>query len=62
MLKETIIPADVTQIKSDIDIVEQDLAIVDAMEWHGADVDERRWNLLDEVKNLQTWNLWLAVR
>ena len=60
MLKETIIPADVTQIKSDIDIVEQDLAIVDAMEWHGADVDERRWNLLDEVKNLQTWKLMVS--
>lgn len=60
MLKETIIPTDVRQIKSDIDIVEQDLAIVDAMEWHGADVDERRWNLLDEVKNLQTWQLMVS--
>ena len=60
MLKETIILADVTQIKTDIDIVEQDLAIVDAMEWHGADVDERRWNLLDEVKNLQTWQLMVS--
>lgn len=60
MLKETIIPTDLRQIKSDIDIVEQDLAIVDAMEWHGADVDERRWNLLDEVKNLQTWQLMVS--
>lgn len=62
MLKETIVPADVMQIKSDISIVENDLTIVDAMEWHGADVDARRWNLLDEVKNLQTWQLMVSGR
>lgn len=62
MLKETVFPSDVMQIKSDIDIVENDLAIVDAMEWHGADVDTRRWNLLDEVKNLQTWKLMVSGR
>lgn len=62
MMKETVFPFDIVQIKSDIDIVENDLAIVDAMEWHGTDVDTRRWNLLDEVKNLQTWQLMVRGR
>lgn len=57
MLGETIVPAEIAQIKSDIDMVNNDLIIVTAMKWHGADVDTRRWNLLDEIKNLQTWKL-----
>lgn len=57
MLNETVDIEIAMEIKRDIQMVQSDLNAVNAMRWHGMDKDEYRWNLLDEVKNLQTWKL-----
>lgn len=55
LLNETIDITTNTSIRAEIQMVEKDLNKLDAIEWHGADADERRWNLIDEVRNLDTW-------
>lgn len=55
VLRETIDVTAAAAIRADIQMAGRDLNKVDAMGWHGADADERRWNLIDEVKNLDTW-------
>ncbi|EOS78355.1 hypothetical protein C817_03607 [Dorea sp. 5-2] len=55
LLHETIDATAAAAVRADIRMVEQDLDKMDVMEWHGVDADERRWNLIDEVKNLDTW-------
>lgn len=62
LLKETTDSAAVKEIQGDIVRVEKDLEAVDQMKWHGADKDQRRWNLLDEVKGLETWKLMTGSR
>jgi len=57
MLMEIVDTALILELKNDIKMVQTDLDAVDIMKWHGVGSDERRWNLLDEVKNLQTWKL-----
>ena len=59
MLKETLDPIEAGTIRRDLVRVRQDLNTVDELEWHGADRDERRWNLLYEVRNLNTWRAML---
>lgn len=55
MLIETTNVTEATKIKNDIQMVEQDLKFIDSVQWHGTDPDERRWNLLDDIKSLPTW-------
>lgn len=57
MLRETVDLSEVADIREDIDRVNTDLLSVENIKWHGADPDERRWNLLDEIRQLPTWNL-----
>ncbi len=59
LLNETTDSSRATEIRDDIIKVETDLQTVDRMRWHGSDMDARRWNLLDEVKNLPTWKCML---
>lgn len=60
MLNETVDAAAAGEIENDIQMVQHDLETINAMRWHGADADERRWNLLDEVRNLQTWRRMIS--
>ena len=60
MLNETVVASEILLIKEDIQRVKNDLRIVENIQWHGDGPDERKWNLLDEVKNLQTWKLMLS--
>lgn len=55
MLMETTDLTEAIKIKNDIQMVEQDLIFIDSVQWHGTDPDVRRWNLLDDIKNLPTW-------
>lgn len=44
----------------DIRMVSEDLERIDQMAWHGGNPDERRWNLLGEIRALPTWSRMLS--
>ncbi len=59
LLRETMDLLEVTELRNDIERVNTDLSTVESIEWHGTDPDERRWNLLDEIRLLPTWDLMI---
>lgn len=55
MLNHSTDSDDIKELKNDISLVERDIATLNGIKWEGIDADERRYNLLHEINNLNTW-------